>query len=313
MKTRILTFLCLLIYLQPLNAAEQGFSVFADVLYWNTSEQTDGMWSSVITFPKPGKSDFTPDNIHFNSNVGARGGLGYQAKNNLWDAKLFWTYMPASTEEKRPVGDQLILPEFFSGFVSKDAFIGADIEWQLIMNMVELEVGHSFNITPSFSLHPTLGIKGGTINQWIDADWKGLLFNSTEKVNQHYFGIGPNFGVDAKWKIYQGLSIAGDFAVAFMWGRWDIDDTYKRPAALLGIIPQTTIKTSMDDTELGTLMIDYFLGLEYAHQGRSDVIFKLGYEMQYWANQLRIPTFQQLPLHGDLTLQGGTCGIYINL
>lgn len=313
MKIRLLIFLCLLIYLQPLNAAEQGFSVFADVLYWNTSEQTDGMWSSVITSPQPGKIVFNPENIHFNSSVGARGGLGYQAQNNRWDAKLFWTYVPASTEENNPIGNQIILPEFFSGFLSNDSFLGASLDWQFTMNMVDLELGHQFNVTPSFSLHPTLGIKGGTINQWIDANWKGLLFNSTEKVTQQYFGVGPSFGIDAKWKLYRGLSLTGDFAMAFMWGTWDIDDIYKRPSALLGIIPKTTIKTSVDDSELGTMMIDYFLGLEYAYQGRSDVIFKLGYEMQYWANQLRIPTFQQLPLHGDLTLQGGTCGLYINL
>lgn len=41
-------------------------------------------------------------------------------------------------------------------------------------------------------------------------------------------------------------------------------------------------------------------------QGRYHFSTQLGYEGQIWFNQLRIATFQQLRLHGDLTLQGGT-------
>ena len=67
------------------------------------------------------------------------------------------------------------------------------------------------------------------------------------------------------------------------------------------------IDLRMKDFKLGALMLRGFMGIGW------DVEFeqchfaaKLGYEMQIWFNQLRIPTFQQLVLHGDLTLQGGT-------
>ena len=98
-----------------------------------------------------------------------------------------------------------------------------------------------------------------------------------------------------------------------MWGNWKVSDMYNRPGALLGIITPTTITTDLNDAKLGTLMFNYFLGLEWFYRGRSDLSLQLGYEMQFWPNQVRLTMFQQLPTHGDLTLQGATCRIHINL
>jgi hypothetical protein len=98
-----------------------------------------------------------------------------------------------------------------------------------------------------------------------------------------------------------------------MYGRWNESDTYHRPAAPLGIQPAATIYTNMDKSKLGSLMMDYYLGLQWVHEGQSRVSFNLGYEMQYWAGQLRWMSVQQFPPLGDLTLQGATCGITIDL
>jgi hypothetical protein len=67
----------------------------------------------------------------------------------------------------------------------------------------------------------------------------------------------------------------------------------------------------MKDSSLGSLNLNYFLGLEWIHRGDVTITARLGYELQWWANQQRLPTFQQLPMHGDLTLQGLTCGISV--
>ena len=58
-------------------------------------------------------------------------------------------------------------------------------------------------------------------------------------------------------------------------------------------------------------MLRSFLGLEWAHEGDITIAARAGYELQWWANQQRLPMFQQLPMHGDLTLEGLTCGVSI--
>lgn len=315
MKKLFIYILFLLMSIYSLNAGAQGLSIFADLLVWHASEETASSWSSVITTPKSNVTIFSPKNIDFNWGRGFRGGFLYESE-CFWDTKLYWTYLPSKKSVNLSPADQIITPEFFSGFLSGNFFFGANIDWQLVMNTIDLEASHKFNISKSVSIRPSIGIKGGTINQNINAQWNALIYTARENLENNFFGVGPSFGINAKWNVYKTFNLVGDFSTALMWGNWKVNDTYKRPSISLGPIPiitPTTITTNMNDSKLGTIMFDYFIGLEWTHQGRSRVTLQLGYEMQYWANQLRLPTFQQLPLHGDLTLQGGTCGIYIDL
>lgn len=304
--------LTLWIGIQSLGAYAAGVSAFGDLLVWHASEETTSIWSSVITTSPPNTTDFDAKNINFNWDPGFRVGIAYEPVNPFWDTKLSWTHFTTQSRINSPPANQLIIPEFFSGFLSENVFFGSNIDWKLAMNMIDLEASHQFNVTPSFILRPAIGIKGGTIDQTVDTLWNAVLYTSTEKVRNNFSGIGPSFGIDANWNFYHELNLVGRFSTAFMWGNWNVRDTYARPSALFGFITPTTITTKMNHSELGTLMFNYFLGLEWIHQGKSTVTLKLGYEAQSWANQLRLLTFQQLPLHGDLTLQGATCGISID-
>ena len=58
-------------------------------------------------------------------------------------------------------------------------------------------------------------------------------------------------------------------------------------------------------------MLRYFAGFDWTYEAKALVTVKLGYEMQFWMNQLRIPTLSQETVHGDLTLQGMICGLLI--
>lgn len=315
MKQLIKYIVFLLVSIMPLSAEAYSSSIFAELLVWNASEQTSTSWANVITSPTSNTTDFSPKNVDFNWHHGFRGGFLYEPTCD-WETKLYWTYFAADKNIHYAPAAQIIIPEFFSGFLSGDIFFGANLNWQLVMNTIDFEVRHKFHIGKSLILRPSIGIKAGTINQAINAKWNAVILTSTEKLENNFFGVGPSFGIEGEWNIYNAFSFIGNFSAAFMWGNWKIHDTYKRPAVSLGPIPiilPTTIVTSLHPSMLGTLMLDYFLGLEWKYQGQHNITLQLGYEMQYWANQLRLPTFQQLPLHGDLTLQGGTCGIYINL
>jgi hypothetical protein len=67
----------------------------------------------------------------------------------------------------------------------------------------------------------------------------------------------------------------------------------------------------MKDSSLGVPVLRYFLGLEWVHKGNVTLNARVGYELQWWANQQRMLAFQQLPMHGDLTIEGLTCGVSI--
>lgn len=311
MKKLFIQILCFTFSILPFSAKAANWSMFGDALIWHASEQEASTWASVISKPTSTTADFDAANIDFGWDLGFRGGVRYEPGNTPRDIRLYWTYFSSKTSNNFGMGEKIVAPEFFSGFISQNIFFGGGINWKLDLNMLDVDIGHKLDIGNAIMIRPALGIKGGTINQTVNCDWNAGVYTANEEVLQKFWAVGPSFTVQSKWHIFENMSLIGDLATAFLWGNWNVVDTYNRPSALL--VTPTTITTTMSNSRLGTVMFDYFMGFEWVHRGRSNVTIQLGYEMQFWANQLRMTTFQILPVHGDLTLQGGTCHIRIDL
>jgi hypothetical protein len=158
-----------------------------------------------------------------------------------------------------------------------------------------------------------LGIKGGWINQSINAKYFNLTINNVltnnlgnEHLTNNFWGIGPIGGINTNWRISSFgnnfLELFGDFSTATMWGVWINKDVYKNTAF-------QTSSVNIKNSNLGALMFRGFMGFELNksfNENKSQFTTKLGYEMQIWLNQLRFATFQLQRLHHDLTLQGVT-------
>lgn len=251
--------------------------------------------------------------LDFKGNTGIRTGILIQPEDHPIDSKFYWTHFSTKAKNRIPIRSQQIISEFFSGFYSLNVFFGARMKWGIDMNMVDYAASHTFQVGDNLKLIPSLGVKGGYIKQDINVNWDAIIYTSQEKVINNFRGIGPSFSILGEWEIWQNVNLIADLSAALMWGTWNVRDTYTRPQNLNLLILPTTITTSMNHTKLGTAMYQYFLGLEYHNQSKLNFKLKAGYEMQYWASQLRLVTFQQLPTHGDLTFQGATCGIIVYL
>lgn len=296
-----------LLCLQAISAHALVVSPFAELLVWHASEQTASLWADVITF-----NEFALQDNDFGWDPGFRGGISFEPK-SFFDTTIYWTYFSSKSSESVPFGDHVIAPGFFSGFLSKNFFFGAHSDWSLTLNTVDLEASHKFNLSENIKITPSIGLKAASINQRIDALWEAGLYNASEKVSSDFLGFGPSFGIAGLWNITEQFNFVSNLSAAFLWGRWNVSDVYTRPSVPLSLTPEATeITTELNDAALGTLVFTYFVGFEWEPRFLSQVTFQLGYEMQYWPNQLRLPTFQELPTHGDLTLQGGTCALTID-
>lgn len=284
---------------------------FIDLLEWRASE-TNGSWALTIPLASnPTRVEqSTPS---FATQPGIRGGLFYSPGDHYLDSKLYYTYYSTKSNNSVTLGSQIVSSLFFSGsfFISGDLYFAGTSNWSLKMNMLDFELSHAFHPNDSVVLTPRIGLKGGTIDQSINLNWNALLYQSTETLDNNFTGIGPSYGINAKWNFAKELSLVGDISSALMYGTWHDNDVYNRPSSL--VTTQTTITSSSTGHQLGTMMIDYYLGLEWRHRGKSDVAVRLGYESQYWPNQLRLVAVQQLPTFGDLTFQGVTCNLSIDL
>lgn len=307
---KILTF-CILIVLSTITTVRaSSVSPFIDYLEWYPSEETSSIWSSIVTDSSTTRTRFSPKDINFDWSHGFRAGLAYQANPNALKMQLYWTHLPSKSTITYQPNLQIVVPDFFSGFFSENVFFGADIDWRLVANSVDFSVSDTYSVGQGVTLSPSIGIKGATINQTIYTDWDAVFYTSTEKIVHDFSGIGPSLGLDATWKMSPTIALDSRLLTAFMWGTWKVHDTYIRPDVPAVLVTATTITTNMNHAELGTAMLDYFLGLKWTPKDL--ITLSLGYEIQYWPNQLRLTTFQQLPTHGDLTYQGATCGISLN-
>lgn len=300
----------------PPSLATDRWSVYEDLLYWHASEQPTSVWAYQFSLNQLSQGTyFTEPNTYFGWSAGLRLGI-QKTSESYFDKKLYWVHFSTKTNEGLVTTDgQLLLPEFFNGFTTTSPYNSADIHWNIEMNIIDAKIGHVFHPFDTLEVHPSVGIKGGTINQSIDSSWQldalgFILYQATENLKNNFSGIGPSFSIDCRWRLNKCFSLLSDFDVALLWGRWHIDDEFYRPNSLF--FDEKRIHSQTKDY-LGSFMTSYFLGLEWAFEFSAQVKIKAGYELEFWANQLRLPVFQALPIHGDLTFQGATCGIYITL
>ena len=295
-------------------AIAQGVTPFCDLLYWHASEETSAVWSNVLAFSSS-ESSFSAETMRFDWSPGLRVGFGHQADEGSWDAQLYWTYF--RTSQDAAVSGDIVVPEFFSGAISGDgrAFDTGAIDWRLTYNTIDLEAGRKVAVGQSAWIRPSLGIKIAVIQQRIQLGLAnpGLGISAEEDVTHDFWGMGPSFGISGGWNLPRcgNLSLTGSFSADFLFGQWNVNDAYTRTDNQPPVGVYGAVVTSMKDSCLGVPVLRYFLGFQWVHQGSVTITARAGYELQWWANQQRVLAFQQLPMHGDLTLEGLTCGVSV--
>jgi hypothetical protein len=281
------------------------------MLYWHASEETSTIWSDVGSL-----TSFSAETLQFNWSPGIRTGFDYQLDKETWDVKFYWTYF--RTSQDATAGGNGIFPQFFSGTVSGNAsdFSWGAINWKLLYNTFDLDLGRKIAIGESAWIRPSMGLKLAAVQQDVQLNLVGSSkgISAEENVTNDCWGVGPSFGVSGAWspRKCKNLSLIGSFSADFLFGEWNVNDAYTRTdSKTLAAGEYGAFTTSMKDSCLGVPVLRYFLGLEWAHEGNITIVAHVGYELQWWANQQRMTAFQQLPMHGDLTLEGLTCGVSV--
>jgi hypothetical protein len=294
--------------------SSNGFVVSADFLAWFPSQEPFSIVADVITAGL-NTSSFTVPGFDFKWDYGFRIGAGANLAYDQWDTIVSWTSY--STEAVRPLPPMadivLINPEFFAASLSEDKPHSMKVKWSLAYNMIDWELARSYWVSRDLSMRPFVGLKGGLIDQSIHAHYNHLTIanvptdaSAKERLKNNFWGIGPSGGVNTKWRVrnfgFHFFDLFGDFSLAAMWGSWRCSDIYEN-----SLLQKTSVRTK--NAYLGALMFRGFLGIGWdadLRGGSSHFATKLGYEMQFWLNQMRFNTFQLQRLHFDLTLQGVT-------
>ncbi|MCH9631175.1 MAG: hypothetical protein S4CHLAM37_11940 [Chlamydiia bacterium] len=232
-----------------------GVSLSADFIYWYARQEGLAFASTgeinETTLPVSNNTisegqRFYPD---FKVKPGFKVALGYQMDYDGWDLNLNYTWLHSKagkTMNKRSDTQASTLWEVRSEIeVGSEtainnlanisaALVSAKADWKLHFNVMNLELGRNFFVSPKLTLRPHFGLKGSWQSQRYNIDYTGLgtidilglinigsaheLYKIRSKEN--YWGLGLRFGLDTSWLFSKNWSLVGNIALSPMWGQF---------------------------------------------------------------------------------------------
>ncbi len=304
-----------------LNPNCRDFDLFAALIVWTAREAGSDCWAEVITTTSSSLSNDLRQ-VDFGWDPGFKVGIGYGMMHDQWDTQAYYTWFHTKGKDRVSSKPGAVHSTFLGNFyidnadgagLSGPSYQKARIDWTIRFNIFDWELGRNFWVSNSLSLRPFLGIKGGWIHQSIHSKWEnptltsGPLFDvGTENLKNNFWGIGPVAGINTKWNLFNyechSFNLFGDFSGALMWGHWSFSDLFKNDI-------QQQVSVGLENMNSGASMVRAFMGFSWEgifSQNRYQFSARLGYEMQFWLDQLQFYSFVGGRLSNELTLQGGT-------
>ena len=303
-----------------------SFVIFADLLVWNVQESGSENWAEVITGGSGAPELCDIRSVDFDWNAGFRVGLSYGMKHDQWDTGLCYTRFLTSGNDHVSSSPNSIFSAYLGNFyvdnptgagINGLAYQKASMQWTIHFNIFDWELGRNYWVSKALSLRPFLGLKGGWIHQLIQTKWQHPTlppapppfkpFNKgRESLKNNFWGVGPSGGLNTKWKVLttqnHSLSLFGDFSGAIMYGHWAFNDVYRNDI-------KQKVSVKLSDNTSAAAMFKLAMGFGWDANFSSEryrFSSRLGYEAQFWLDQLQLYIFDTGRLNNLLTLQGGT-------
>jgi hypothetical protein len=286
---------------------------FAQSLYWYTSETFDWAFTLKST---PNSTQSSYKTLSFDWAPGFIIGLGYNMEHDMWDTRLSYTWFQSKANDST---SGAVTSAFLAARLSLlEPFAAGKANLDLNYNMFDLDFNRNFLVSKYISLQPSIGLKGGWINQEIYSNWKTVrildLFtiNASENVKQKFWAAGSKLGLFGKYyfKNFKNhfFSFIGKFESGYLWGHWAIRDKYVDNLS-------TEIFVKTQNRNFGSLVLHSFIGFGWDcnfNQDQSFFKLTLGYEIEDWLNQLQIFSDVSGSQNNDLILQGFNLGMHFD-
>lgn len=292
------------------DAQPKTIDFFADALYWYTSETID--WAFVLQGPANQLQSFYKT-FSFNWAPGFRIGLGYNMEHDEWDTQVSYTWF--QSEASGQASGQVTSASLAARLSLLEPFAEGKASLNLHYNMFDWTLGRSSFLSKSLIVRPSIGLRGGWINQKILSSWRIPDFIgttpllATDSVKQRFQGGGPTANAAAKWlfKTFCNHSfyLASEFGAGYLWGHWMIREKFFDTLS-------TAIFLKTSDRNFGSFLLRATLGFGWDanfDHNRSHFELKLGYEIEDWLNQFQMFSDTSGSQNNDLILQGLRLGL----
>lgn len=260
---------------------------------------------------------------------GFKVGLGTDFCHDGWDVYAEYTWFKSNSNkhlsgfaETDPMPGSTVLADLYwnidSSAGSGNAYGSGGAGWRLNVNVVDLELGRNFYVSPRLMLRPFYGLKGAWNKQHMDVSFQGAnpqgaipaLEVSTKNQIKNW-GIGIRAGMDTSWHFCRAVSVIGDLALTGLWEQFKV--TRFDTTTIAGVVQDSGFNVKESQYSVKPV-IEWMLGLKW-ETGLSCDTYHLSitaaWEEQVWFGQnrfLRVPR-NLVGISGDLSLQGLTVDV----
>lgn len=308
----------------PSHTPPLRFYLGTQYLYWKATQEgisfaLTGCRNAPFTTVNETGTDYAPD-FSWNSGFKVSGTVVW---NHDWDATARYTWYRsqnnrATCESKEGnIQEGFILGTLIASTNFQRYATSASSDWDLDFNVLDLEIGRLFCVSPYFDIRALAGLKFAYQKQNWDNDFrvKEMDFNSdmsitgpgqvTSDQSHRTFSTGIRIGGHADWQIMDHVSLFSTLALSALWTNYDI--TRKDIYTLDGHDPVTVIDTKRNGSTSNAIkaVSEFDLGINGFWQlpNNQSLNVSLAYEMQLWLNHTSY-IFIINNHDSDLSLQG---------
>ena len=295
--------------------------VTAEYIYWKAEETglqyaVSGLAPSATTTTDEHGSIHDPD-FHYDS--GFKVGVGLKFKHDGWDlyANYTWLFSDGNgSSVEREDGEESLQPLYnvaYDGSSTASDMAKAEGDWSLHFNVLDVELGRNFFISPRLTLRPHFGLKFAWLDQDMQIEYedaKNFANSSINELHHHFdedqFGVGIRTGLNTAWYMWNKWSIFGNFAATALYSDFDTHRKTEFQNAALG---KNTLMHFSYDPHIITPVLEFALGLRFeTNFSKSDHQFMIqaGWEEQIWFDENQFTNLTRFSTSGNLTLQGLT-------
>ena len=170
-----------------------------------------------------GLETFTPSNINPNYNWGYFLAFGYMISKH-YDIQASWQQFNSNQSDSTLVTGGADTDMYTSNLTEIAVPVGvideASTTETLKTQAFDATLGQYHNITKMLNVRPFAGVKYAQVNSKTVNDYTGTSIDlpRSEEYNSQYWGVGPEVGLDAEYKIVQHFGVVGHLAAAFLVG-----------------------------------------------------------------------------------------------
>ena len=186
----------------------QALEFFGSFLYWQATEPVD--WT-LDTNRLPTDQFVAYETITFDFTPGFRVGVGRRGE---WDTEFYYSRVHMSSADSASGN---LTPAFLGGKLALSDkpkstppyFDDGHVETEIDYNVLDWDLGKSFNPGESLRLRPVIGLRAAWISQTFDSDFQGewpdltLSKSMTEHMENDFWGIGPKIGIENAWNAWR--------------------------------------------------------------------------------------------------------------